>query len=272
MKHTLRTVTQGLVVLVWLIGAPLSYAGDLMTKGPASISNLIVQEHFEGRWRLATELRKGRNYRFRYSVVNRTPPGLEEGSISIVDGHNTERLGTHKVNGKFDLYNIRVGLRFDVGLGSTRTCYGVSSLKSPYAYPVNRDQRLARGNKALFAYHEFTWRCKKANAFALLEAPPVKWISATVTAELDHPDSPVPLSPNQQSSLKWNIGQFCANHNQCTTRRCDTGLGSRNTHRCLADDGTGRIGEYCNHHNQCQPGLKCFPQDPTRPTWLACQR
>lgn len=279
MTHTFRTLIQGLVLLAWLIGGtPLSYAdkGDLLTQGPASISDLIVQEQVKGRWQLATELRRGRTYRFRYTVVNRTPPGLEEGSISIVDGHNTERLsriGPHKVKGKFDLHKIRVYLRFDFGIGSQSSCYGVSSLESPYAYPVNRDQRLARGgSNALHAYHEFTWNCKKANAFALKEVPAVKFIFASVTAELDHPDSHVPLSPNQQSSLKWNIGQFCANHNQCTTRRCDTGLGSKNTHRCLANDGTGRVGEYCNHHNQCQPGLKCFPQDPTRPTWLACQR
>lgn len=266
MTHTLRTVIQGLLLLAWFIGGTLqSHAaqGDLMTQGPASISDLIVQEQVNGRWRLATELRRDNRYRFRYTVVNRT-------RLRASDADKFLKVGPHKATGKFDLYYIRVSLLGTPSpISKNLPCYGGIPT---VAYPEDRDQKLARGNKAVFAYFEFTWRCNTANAFALKTAPTIDGIHASVTAELDHPTSSVPLSPNQQSSLKWNIGQFCANHNQCTTRRCDTGLGSQNTHRCLANDGTGRIGEYCNHHNQCRPGLKCFPQDPTRPTWLACQR
>jgi len=263
MTHTFRTLIQGLVLLAWLIGgAPPSHAAqdDLMAQGPASISDLIVQEQVNGRWRLATELRRGNKYRFRYTVVNRNP-------LKASDTERALKVGPHKATGKFELYDVTVHLDL---LGDN--CYG-GGLDSRFGFaaPEDRHQRLTRGHQSLHTYFEFTWNCKKANAFALKQVPAVWFIGASVTAELDHPTSPVPLSPNQQSSLKWKIGQFCANHKQCTTRRCDTGAGSKKTHRCIAKDGTGKDGEYCNHRNQCRPGYSCSPQSPTNLN-LTCHR
>ncbi len=59
-------------------------------------------------------------------------------------------------------------------------------------------------------------------------------------------------------------GQTCADDGACRSGRCDRGLGSQNTGRCIPNDGEGGRGVACNHNNQCRRNLTCTTPGPGR--------
>ncbi|MBW2290715.1 MAG: hypothetical protein JRG94_00235 [Deltaproteobacteria bacterium] len=59
---------------------------------------------------------------------------------------------------------------------------------------------------------------------------------------------------NRCSGGSTPLGDVCADHTNCVSRRCD---GTTDPFMCIPNDGTGVNGDYCTHHNQCRPGSSC---------------
>src|SRR5262249_32327173 len=50
------------------------------------------------------------------------------------------------------------------------------------------------------------------------------------------------------------LGAQCSSFGDCVSGRCDAGIGTTNTSRCIPNDGTGNIGDFCTHPHQCANG------------------
>jgi hypothetical protein len=56
-----------------------------------------------------------------------------------------------------------------------------------------------------------------------------------------------------------DYGGYCDSNADCLERRCDRGLFTTNTGKCIPNDGTGKSSDYCTHNNHCDGsrGLVC---------------